>query len=736
MSVLPYLNTRCAGLALLASFYTLPLSAWAESEAEAASPIDTANGKTAPAPASNTATALPAVTVTAQPATEDSQSYVANRSSAASKTDTPLLETPQSISVVTNAQMEAQNVSTMAEALRYTPGVQSETFGFEPRTTFIKMRGFDVTENGLYRDGLKLINPGFSIGYSLEPYGAERVEVPRGPASVLYGQASPGGMVNYVSKRPTFDPFREIKFEAGSFGRLQGELDLSGAVDTEKTLAYRVTGLVRGSDTQVDFVPDDRVYVAPALTWKPSDATTLTLLTHYQKDRTKPSQRLPAAGTLYANPNGNIPINRFTGEPDVDGYVREEFAVGYLLEHRLNDWLTLRQNTRYYDNQVDDRTIYPTYLMADQRTVGRALYESFGKVRGFNLDNQAQFHFATGMLEHTLLAGLDFQHVDSSSLQTWGAAPSLDLFNPVYGAAVAAAPVFKNDVMRQSQIGLYLQDQIKLAEHWRITLGGRYDRAESETKSRLSNTTASQSNNETTGRAALSYVADNGLVPYFSYAQSFLPTMGVDGSGKPFQPETGEQYEFGIKYQPKNSKSSVTLAYFDLTRQNYLTTDPTTYLNVQRGEAHSKGVELEGIAGFDNGLSLTAGYTYTNARLTKSPNPVEVGERLEYAPEHKATLWADYTVPTGPAKGWGIGGGTRYLGRSVGNSFLAKNDIEIPGVVLFDASVHYTWKQLQFAVNLQNAFDKEYVATAFTSGGEFTTFGPRRVVTGSVKYSF
>jgi iron complex outermembrane receptor protein len=212
--------------------------------------------------------------------------------------------------------------------------------------------------------------------------------------------------------------------------------------------------------------------------------------------------------------------------------------------------------------------------------------------------------------------------------------------------------------------------------------------------------------------------------------------LGTNAAGSAFKPETGEQYEVGIKYQPKNQNSLVTLAFFDLTRENFLTSDPTTFANVQRGEARSRGIELEGVASFDIGLNLTAGYTYLDAKVTKSSFADEVGEPLEYAPNHKATLWADYTVPSGVAKGWGIGGGARYTGPSFGNSFAARNNIEIPGYVLFDATVHYGWKQFQFAVNLQNMLDKEYVATAFTSGGDFATFGSRRVVTGSIKYSF
>jgi iron complex outermembrane receptor protein len=679
---------------------------------------------------------LPTVNVTAEAEQSADVGYVAPNSTAATKTDTSLLATPQSVSVVTRKQIAAQNATTLAETLRYTPGIQSETFGFEPRTTFLKMRGFDATETGLYQDSLKLANPGFVVGYSLEPYGAERIEVPRGPASVLYGQSSAGGLVNYISKHPQFDPFREIKFDACTYGRLQGAMDATGALDAQKTLAYRLTGVVRDSDTQVDYIQDKHIYVAPALTWKPNSQTTLTLLSHYQKDQTQPSQRLPAAGTLYGNPNGKIPTNRFTGEPTVDSYNREEFAVGYELEHRLNKAVTFRQKTRYYDNAVDDRTIYTTALLADQRTITRALYESFGKVQGVSLDNQAQFNFATGPVSHSLLAGLDFQHVHSTTVQTYGDAPNLDIYNPVYGSPVAVAPVFKNQAAVQNQIGLYLQDQLKLAEHWRLTLGGRYDLADSETQDRLSGQTTQQGNNAATGRAGLVYLADNGLAPYLSYAQSFLPVLGTDANGVAFTPETGEQYEVGVKFQPKQSNSFVTLAYFDLTRHSFLTPNPITFANVQRGEARSQGLELEGVASLDNGLDVTASYAYTDAHVTKSSFSAEVGETLEYTPEHKATLWADYTVPSGQAKGWGVGAGTRYIGTSVGNSYAARNTIEIPDVVLFDTAVHFNLKPFQFAVNLQNALDKEYVATAFTSGGDFATYGARRVIIGSVKYSF
>jgi iron complex outermembrane receptor protein len=306
--------------------------------------------------------------------------YRATRSATATKTDTPLIETPQSISVITRDRLEAQDVKTLAEALRYTAGVQGEPFGFDPRFTTLRIRGFDASDTGLYRDGLQLRNPGFAVSFNLEPYGVERIEVLKGPASILYGAGSPGGLVNLVSKRPTQVPFRVVEFAAGSFDRLQGQFDLSGPVDEAGVFSYRLTGLARDSDTQVDFIENNRLFIAPAFTWRPSDNTTLTLLTHYQGDETRASQAIPAEGTRFPNPHGRIPTHRFTGEPDVDKYERTEFSLAYLWEHRASDALTLRQNARYYANDLDHVTIFSSMLRADQRTLDRLVFVSDGEL--------------------------------------------------------------------------------------------------------------------------------------------------------------------------------------------------------------------------------------------------------------------------------------------------------------------------------------------------------------------
>lgn len=678
---------------------------------------------------------LPAVTVVsgaeAETATGPVDGYVAKRSATATKTDTPLAETPQSISVITQERLEDQNVTDLGEALRYTPGIQGEPFGVEPRFTFLRIRGFDASTSGLFRDGLKLSNPGFALSYGLEPYGAERIEVLRGPASVLYGQASPGGLVNFVTKRPTLEPLREVGIELGNFDRKQTTFDFGGAVDEDGKLSYRLTGLVRDSDTQLDFVEDERTYIAPALTLRPSEDTTWTVLTHYQNDDTRSSQALPANGTLFRNPNGRIPLDRFTGEPGIDRYEREEYSVTSLFEHRFNDAVTFRQNARYYKTDLDDVSVFSSAVEADQRTVNRGFFGNFSELDSFTIDNQLQYQFSAGAFRHTVLGGLDYQHIDADSRQFFGAAPSIDIFNPVYGAAVTEPPPFKDDNITQRQIGVYLQDQINY-ERWALTLAGRYDDAKSETDSRLFNTGTEQSDHAFTGRAGLLYKFDNGFAPYVSYAESFLPALGTDASGKAFDPETGKQYEAGVKYQAPSSRSFLAVSLFELTREDYLQTDPATFFQVQNGEARSRGVEFEGLANLTTGLDLIFSYTYTDVEIIESTVAAEEGQRPSQTPEHFASLWADYTLQDGPLRGLGIGGGMRYLGSTFGDDL---NTVKVPNVTLFDAAIHYDWEQLRLAVNALNVFDRDYVASAFVRGTDaFAVAGQERTLRATLTY--
>ncbi len=647
------------------------------------------------------------------------------------KTGTALVETPQSVSVVGNEQIREQGVDSLAQALRYAPGVDGEPFGFEPRTTFIRMRGFDATTTSLYRDGLQLRNPRFAVGYNIELYGAERIDILRGPASVLYGQGSPGGLINYVSKRPRPYTFGEAELEVGSFDRRQGQFDFGAPAGDSGALAWRLTGLVRDSETQVDFVDDDREFVAPSLTWRPGANTSITFLGYYQTDETRASQALPAEGTKDPNPNGRAPIDLFTGEPDVDRYDREEYSVGWLAEHHLGDDWVLRQNARLYASELDDVTVYVEGLDPDDlRTLSRSVFGSFGDLDGIAVDNQSQWNFETGGLAHTLLFGVDYQDVEVGSVQTFGPAPSLDAFDPVYGAPVEEPPVFADTVTEQEQLGVYLQDQIELGR-WVATLNARYDEAETTTVNRLAGTTTRQDDGEFTGRAGLVYLADNGLAPYVSYAESFLPTLEVGGDGEPLQPESGEQLEFGLKYQPPGARSFVTLSYFDIARDNVVESDPATFVPIQTGEITSRGVEFEAVADFAWGLDIIAAYTWLDMEITESAIDSQLGERPAQVPEQRASIWGDYRFQGGALQGLGLGLGVRYNGATYGD---VPNSVRVPGETVVDAAVYYETDSLELALNLHNALDERVISGCFRRTTVLCTYGQERTVSASVRY--
>lgn len=646
------------------------------------------------------------------------------------KTGTALIETPQSISVITSDQMREQGIDSLAQALRYAPGVDGEPFGFEPRTTFIRMRGFDATTTGLYRDGLQLRNPRFAVGYNIELYGAERIDVLRGPASVLYGQGSPGGLVNYVSKRPKPYAFGEAALELGSFDQVQGQFDFGAPVDDSGTLAWRLTGLVRDSETQVDFIDNDRVFIAPSLTWRPGENTSITFLSYYQEDDTRASQALPAEGTKDPNPNGRVPIDLFTGEPDVDQYDREEFSVGWLAEHHLGaDWV-LRQNARIYSSQLDDVTVFVNGIDQENlRMLDRSVFGSFGDLDGIAIDNQSQWRFTTGGLAHTLLLGIDYQDIEVGSVQTFGAAPPLDAFDPVYGAPVDEPPVFSDTDTDQAQVGVYFQDQIEIGR-WVATLNARYDDAETTTRNLLAGTSTKQDDGEFTGRAGLVYLADNGLAPYVSYSESFLPTLGTNAEGQPLEPETGQQLEFGVKYQPPGARSFVTLSYFDIERDNVVEFDPSTFLPIQTGEIRSRGLEVEAVADFRWGLEVVASYTYLDMEIRESVFEAQVGERPTQVPEQQASIWAKYRFG-GAFDGLGLGLGARYNGETFGD---VPNTVRVPDHTVVDAAVYYDLGSVELALNLQNALNERIVSGCFRRTTVLCTYGQERTVSGTIRY--
>lgn len=669
--------------------------------------------------------------------------YVATRSATGSKTDSALIEIPQTVNVVTHDQVQAQGAQNVTEAVRYTPGVIASFGDNDSRNDVLQSRGFFLRYN---LNGSRLPYGAYSAAMMrIEPYGLERIEVLKGPASVLYGQNTPGGLANLISKRPTFSPLHEVQLQTGSNDRAQGAFDLGDSLDDEGTLAYRLTGLLRDSQGEVDHGYDKREFIAPALTWQPDEDTRLTFLSHYQKDKNISDYvALPATASLYAGANGRLPRSSYLGEPDFDGYEREQFSLGYLLEHRLNDVWSVQQNLQVNSARVDNRASPGYLLSADGRQLSRVASRGEGQARSVTVDTFAQADFTTGRLGHTFLAGVDYLSLkDEYQFASGLYSTPLAIYAPRYGQTVPDLIPRIDYHQHREQAGLYLQDQIRL-DNWLLTLGARQDWIWTRNESGLNGENRSkQREDKPTGRIGLAYLFDNGVASYLSYSTSFEPLDGTDFSGRPFKPMTGEQYEVGVKYQPPGSNSFVTLSAFQLSQENITTPDPDpTHVgfNVQTGQARVRGLEVDAKASLHERLDLLASYAYMDSKITKA-NASANGDSLEgnelvQVPAHQASLWLDHTLGEGLLQGVGAAFGARYMSKAYGD---AANTLEMPGRTLFDASLHHDLGKtdarlegIELRLSANNLFDKRYVA--FCQNALQCYYGQRRTMLATLTY--
>ncbi|AMG39388.2 TonB-dependent siderophore receptor [Achromobacter xylosoxidans] len=654
------------------------------------------------APAAGVST-LPAVTVTGETAFSAVPGYAASRSASATKTDTPILEIPQSVSVIGREEMEARGVLDVMDAIQYTPGVAVNTYGPDNRGwEYISLRGFS-TYNVSMRDGLAQTPSGVTY-YSTEPYGLERIEVLRGPSSMTFGQSDAGGLLNRVSKLPNGERIREVEVQYGSFERKQLAFDLGDAFGAGDALSYRLVGVALDSDDQDKYPTGDkinrkRLYLAPSLRWQPSAATSLTLLGEYIKDKS-------GEDPYYFAKDYKLTDVKM-GDPGFSRINREQSSIGYQFEHRFNDAWTFRQNFRYSHLSLDRRVVWTDEVNEDVTAITRVARSWDDPLSQSVLDTQMQGKLRLAGAEHTVLFGVDWNDQRAKANRYIGPAPGLDLLNPVYGVPIPT-PTDPLANYRQTirQAGLYLQDQIKLDDHWIVTLGGRQDRVTSTTDDRLNGTYTRVRDSAFSGRAGLTYVADNGVAPYVSYSESFLPSSGVDGDGNPFKPSRGKQVEVGVKYQPVGSRSLYTLAVFDLNKTNIVSYNPITNEQRQIGKQRARGIEFEAKGELARGLNVAASYTWLDITVRNSGDALEVGKIPIGIPKQTAALWLDYTL----AEGLGVGGGLRYIGRRQDDEH---NTTSRPGVTLADAVVHYEKGPWRLALNATNLFNRDYYSICY-----------------------
>ncbi|WP_420136910.1 TonB-dependent siderophore receptor [Sphingomonas sp.] len=652
------------------------------------------------------------------------------------KSDARLIETPQSVSVVDSTFIETINTKTISESLGYTPGLITQPASFARSADNVYLRGFPVNtaDGSILLDGLK--PQASTYGGGIEPYALERIEVLRGATSVLYGQLGPGGVINAVTKRPSFTASGEIRAQYGSFDRKELAADYTGPL--ADNLAVRLTGLIRDSNTEVDYIKDNKRYIAPALTWRIDGKTELTLLGSYQEIRMNfaaplSTQLVTGAGL----PRGPVPRDRFVGEPDFDRYDADQWNVGYRFSHAFSDAVRFESALRYYEGTLDW-----DYLQVGAVTtagdLSRAISYRREKTTSLSADNRIRVDLNTGTMKHELMAGVDV-YVPTYRNDRFqnGSVTPINIYQPVYGAVpvVDKTPSRNRGAdVRSRQIGIYFQDQMRIDDKWILVAGGRQDWSRNRTRLRANGVDTQQKDDAFTWRAGLVHVGDNGLAPYASYSRSFAPQIGTTFDGARFVPSRGEQYEAGIRYQKPGSKVLLSAAVYQLTQTNVLTPDTrpaAAGFSVQTGEIRVRGIEAEAQAELVRGLNVLFAGAYFDPRITRSNNPAEQDQRPTFVPRYTLSAFAEYRLASVGLDDVKIGGGARYIGKSniVGATF------DNAAYTLFDGVVEWTPGPWRVALNARNLFNRKYTS-CLSSGINACRYGDPRIITGTIGYRF
>ncbi|HRK84325.1 MAG TPA: TonB-dependent siderophore receptor [Alcaligenes sp.] len=647
---------------------------------------------------------------------------------------TPILETPQAVSVITQTQMQQQGAVSVQRATGYMPGVFSNQVGASNRFDYIVLRGFsDGSLGNTYLNGLKILGDTNShSSLVVDPWFLDSVEVVRGPASVLYGQSSPGGIVALQTRKAEFDSFGQAVLGLGNRKERYAAFDLNDVAIQDK-LAWRLSAKARGTNAQVSSVKEQRYALMPSLTWSITPDTTLDLMAYVQREPEGGYHSgLPYKGTVVPYDGRSISRSFFEGENDYEKYRRNQTWLGYGLEHRFSDQAIFRQKAQHLKSSVTLNQVY-AYGWASPDELNRYYSGSDENLRAFTLDNQLELHAKTGAVGHRLLMGVDYQQRRNDVSWPSGAFPAINPFSPVYGASPVAMYTPTQERHKLRQTGIYLQDLISWRQ-WRLTLGGRYDKVNIDNTNLASGKTSQLKSNQFSGRAAVMYLFDNGWAPYASYSTAFTPTNFVDKDGQLLKPMEGEQWEAGLKFQPNGSRSIYTVALFTIDQNNVATKEQPTDPYRAIGKIRSRGLEAEADIQASDQLRLKANYSYNDIRYVKSDDGNQ-GKRAVYAPKHMASLWADYRHE-GRLQGLNTALGVRYV---AGIQSDRANTHTLPAYTLFDVALGYDFsvlgaKGLSMQFNAQNLLDKRYVAAC--NSLEFCYFGAGRTLSLNMSYQF
>lgn len=629
------------------------------------------------------------------------------------------LEAPLSYEIYDLELLQQRQADTVNRALRYVPGITPESRATVTIFDQYTIRGFDSYRN--YYDGLPLQYNGlWNLAPQVDAFATQSIEVLKGPVSVLYGSAPPGGMVNQTAKQPQATAQTELRLRAGSNNLQELAADTTGPLNDD--IQYRVIALSRSKDGQQTTTEEERLTLAPSVTFALGERSSLNLNLYYQKDPDLiPSTPLPAAGTLYGASYGRLDADAYAGDKNWQGMDREVTMLGYKFSHDFANGLTFLQNFRYTKGDALQKNTYNSGFSGDDHTLLRSAYFTDEEIEGWVMDNQLAFILRSGDVRHHLLAGVDYQTLDSSTRygDTLGTdTPSLDLAAADYDLFDTTTMPFdfytQNNDVSQKQLGIYLQDEI----HWHnltVIAGLRRDHYQSNDDSDYVYDGYAYSGDveidqrATTGRLAAIYTFANGLAPYLSYAESFEPQSGTDtNSGKAFDPTTAQQVEAGIKFRNADNSLTATAAVYDLKKQDVVVNDVSYATYTQTGEVQSRGLELSLRAQLSADLALDLSYSRQDVEVTDNElDPSLEGNAPVWVADRLASAWLNYYLSPQVS----LSGGARYVGESQMDA--ANSDI-VPGYTLLDIAASWQLNRyLDLAASVSNLTDKRYVGACY-----------------------
>lgn len=653
--------------------------------------------------------------------------YVAKQSTTGSKTATPITQIPQSVSVIGREELDDRAVVTkIDEALQYSAGVIAQPYGSDPDTDWIYIRGFEASQTGLSLDNLPFTSTAFG-NFQIDAFMQERIEVLKGPSSVLLGGANPGGIVNIVRKRPLADDYFYTDIGINSDGNAFAGFDKSGRANDDGSVLYRFTGKLSGGNHYVDSTEDLRGFFMPQITFAPNDTTSLNAYAYISGlDQTHTTNGLlPYMGTEVANPIfGKLRRDAYLGDKDSDIGRAVQKIIGYDLSHQFENGINFTQTARFSNLDKRERYIYAFDFTQNDALIGRYAEDISSKANAFNIDNRLEGEIELGGASHKLMGGIDYRYFRLDTDKYNGTPTSVDPTSLSTSTTFPTLSAGSNQVVTLSQLGIYGQDQIRFGDGWLVTLNGRYDFLQSEANDRRGVMTDYQSDTGAlSGRAGIAYEFANGATPYASIASFFSPLVGTSVDG-PLKPEKGEQYEVGIKYQPEWFDGLITASLFQIDKDNYTVNVPGVG-DKQLGSVRSRGFELESKTNLDENWKVITSMSYTDLEFTEYPGtPALVGKSPYLVPSTTAALWLDYTIHDGPLKGLGFGLGGRYRGKSWADN---ENTLPVAAAAVVDAAIRYEKDDWKASLNVTNLFDKDYVAGCATQ--YFCGFGQARTVT-------